>query len=253
MEELITLEIEESKRAFLLELLGNFDFVEVQDNCIWKELFDIEKMIDMKKEETKPKRFTDFTFKQVLDNFNLESQRIELFTDTKPQAANEWLDRAIKIANNKILRSEKERSESIIAPILTDLEARHDFNFRIFSGEFIDIDADKGLKGEFDFAFVNDAEATELVAPIFTLVEAKQGDITKHWGQIAAQMVGAREENKNRKEDVKAIFGCITSGELWRFMKLENDCIYIDDRTYYLNELEKILGIFQYIVDFYRK
>jgi len=253
MENLLTLKIEENKKEFLLELLENFDFVEIQENTIWQEILETEKTTEMKKEDKKPKRFTDFTFQQVLDNFELESHRVELFAATETQEANEWLERAIKIAKNKVLRSEKERSESIIAPILTDLEARHDFNFRIFSGEFIDIDADKGLKGEFDFAFVNDTEATELVAPIFTLVEAKQGDITKHWGQIAAQMVGAREENKNRNEDIKAIFGCITSGELWRFMKLENDCIYIDERTYYLNELEKILGVFQYIVDFYKK
>lgn len=73
-------------------------------------------------------------------------------------------------------------------------------------------------------------------------------------GQITAQMVGAREENKNRNEEVKAIFGCITSGELWRFMKIENDCIYIDERPFSIyTELEKILGIFQYIVDFYKE
>lgn len=251
MQDLITLEIEHAKKDFLMAILENFDFVSLQDNTIWQEILTKN---DMEKEENKkPQTFRDFSFSQVLNNFNLDSQREELFSTVEPRQANDWLKQAMEMAKAKILRTEKERSECIISPILTELEFRHKSVFRMFSGESITIDKEKGLKGEFDFAFVKNPKATELVAPIFTLVEAKQGDITKYWGQIAAQMVGAREENKKRNENIKAIFGCITSGELWRFMKLENDIIYIDERPFSIyTELEKILGIFQYIVDFYK-
>lgn len=248
--QLLTLQIDKNKQVFFEEILENFDFVEVLDNEIWEKN---SKQENMQEEKKQPQTFSEFTFQQVLETFELESQEQDLFATVAPLVLDDWLNKAIKIAKKKRLRNEKERSECLINPILISLEERNDFSFRIFSGEYITINKEKGLKGEFDFAFVNNPKATELIAPIFTLVEAKQGDITKHWGQIAAQMVGAREENTSRNESIQSIFGCITSGELWRFMKLEDNCIYIDEKTYFLNELEKILGIFQYIVDFYRK
>jgi len=164
----------------------------------------------------------------------------------------EWLKTSLKVVKHKSLRTEKERSEYLIAPILTEMEIRNDFSFKIFSGEQVTIDKDRGLKGEFDFAFSKEKNSVELSAPIFTLVEAKQADITKHWGQLVAQMVGAREENKKQKKELHTIFGCVTSGENWQFAKLENDCVYIDTEIYYLVQIEKILGIFQYIIDFYK-
>jgi len=34
-------------------------------------------------------------------------------------------------------------------------------------------------------------------------------------------------------------------------MMLENDCIKINNKLYYLNEIENVLGIFQKIIDYY--
>ncbi len=35
----------------------------------------------------------------------------------------------------------------------------------------------------------------------------------------------------------------MTSGNLWRFLKLEDDTLYVDKIEYYLRDLPKLLGI----------
>jgi len=209
--------------------------------------------IDMNQEEANnkvPKNFSEFDMKTAKEIFSLIEKESTLFTNIQEIPISDWLKKSIEKSKHKSLNSEKERSEILISPILTEIEEMNDFSFKIFSGARLNIDSSRGLTGEFDFAFSQE-RTSNLEAPIFTVVEAKQADITKHWGQLVAQMIGAREENKKQKKDLKTIFGCVTSGEQWRFAKLENDCVYIDTETYYLLQIEKILGIFQYIVDFY--
>ncbi len=245
----ILLAVDSQKVEAFLALLHLLDCVNIKNIST-----PCESQLNLKamKQKTTPQTFRDFSFQQVKDNFGLQSQERNLFEAVAPLPLSDWLRQSIDMASGKVLRNEKERSECLISPILIDLEFRNEFSFRVFSGESIEVDAERGLKGEFDFAFVNDKHATELVAPIFTLVEAKQGDITKHWGQIAAQMLAAQLENKNRNKGTDTIFGCITTGELWRFLKLESNCFTIDTQTYYLPQLEKIVAIFQSIVDFYK-
>lgn len=249
MENLFTLEIEESKQSFFFELLENLDFVHVQDNEIWKEVLENQKKTMEKEENKKPKRFTDFSLQDVKEIFGIEENSKALFEHVKPFQLTNWLQMTLDRIKYRSLHTEKIRSEAIIYPIISEIETINNHSFKFFSGEHVNFNEEKGLKGELDFAFSLKRTAY-LEAPIFTIVEAKQGDITKHWGQIAAQMVGAREENQKEGKDVKAIFGCITTGEYWHFIKLENDCFYMDERPFSIYvELDKILGIFQYIVD----
>jgi hypothetical protein len=55
---------------------------------------------------------------------------------------------------------------------------------------------------------------------------------------LAAQLFNEREEN-----EIKTIYGAVTSGTNWRFLKLEGKIVYIDTTEYYLRDVEKILGI----------
>jgi len=255
MENLITLEIEESKREFLLELLENFDFVSIQDNAIWKEVLVNENLMEeMKKEDKKPKRFTDFTLQDVKEIFDLEEKKREAIFDNitvlEPSA---WLKEGFSALDQRSFNTEKERSEALIYPILFEIEKRNHFSFKLFSGENVNFNEEKGLKGELDFAY-SLKNTSYLEAPIFTVIEAKNDNITRHWGQILAQMIGVKEENAKEENDLKTIFGCISTGESWHFVKLENKFIHIDRRPFSIyTEIEKILGIFQYIVDFYKK
>ncbi|MEN8220219.1 MAG: hypothetical protein ABFS56_28485 [Pseudomonadota bacterium] len=83
-------------------------------------------------------------------------------------------------------------------------------------------------------------------------VEAKKNAIESNLGQCAAQMLGARLFNQNENNDIETIYGCVTTGETWQFIKLENEAIHIDSHRYYINNVGEILGVLQVIIDFYK-
>ncbi len=85
------------------------------------------------------------------------------------------------------------------------------------------------------------------------MIEAKKGDIELGLGQCAAQMLGCRLFNEQKDNPIRTIHGCVSNGDDWQFMKLEDHILHIDQNRYYINELGKILGVFQRIVDFYLK
>ncbi len=197
--------------------------------------------------------YSDFTLEAVVEQFGLVEKNEALFEAVQPILASAWLTETLSISQKLGLRSgtEKARSEFIIVPILLELERRNPNQFMIYSGKSMDVDKSKGLNGECDF-IVSKGEATRVIqAPIFSLVEAKKQDIDLGLGQCAAQMIGATLFNKQREKNVETIYGCVTTGEIWQFLKLTNQYLTIDASLYFLTELETILGIFQTILDFY--
>ena len=60
---------------------------------------------------------------------------------------------------------------------------------------------------------------------------------------IAAQVFNQQEENQ-----IETIYGCVTTGSIWRFLKLEGKKIAIDDQLYFIDRLETLLGILVQIV-----
>jgi hypothetical protein len=62
-------------------------------------------------------------------------------------------------------------------------------------------------------------------------------------------MLGAKIYNENEGNQIDSIYGCVTTGENWQFMKLENNRIIIDIKRYYINDLGLLLRVFQNILD----
>jgi hypothetical protein len=62
-------------------------------------------------------------------------------------------------------------------------------------------------------------------------------------------MLGARMLNEQDDVHFPAIYGCVTTGREWQFLKLENDTVINHIPLLYLNEVPKILGLFQAIID----
>jgi len=87
------------------------------------------------------------------------------------------------------------------------------------------------------------AEYYYVRAPIVAVVEAKKEDLISGLGQCAAEMVAIRLYNEREGSAVPAVFGCVTSGSNWRFLKLEGQILSIDHPEYYLRDVAKILGI----------
>ena len=80
-------------------------------------------------------------------------------------------------------------------------------------------------------------------APVIALVEAKKEDIKAGLGQCGAEMFAAQLFNEQEGNNIPTIYGAVTSGTVWRFLKLESNIVYIDPREYYLRDVGKILGI----------
>jgi len=195
--------------------------------------------------------YSDFSLNGVKKAFDLIEKSSHLFPEITALNPSSWLQETLSYSLKLALysSSEKARSEFIIAPILIELERRNLQKISIYSGEKLDVDETKGLKGECDFIISRGAASLTIQTPIVSLVEAKKSDIKGGLGQCIAQMIGAQHFNHLAGNAVSAIYGCVTTGEDWQFLKLEGELIWIDGQRYYINELDKILGILPPIVD----
>jgi hypothetical protein len=113
----------------------------------------------------------------------------------------------------------------------------------VYSGIRLDVDPDRGLKGECDFLLGQTAPSPALQSPRLVVVEAKKNDIEEGIGQCAAQMVGIRLYNEQEQQPVKVVHGCVTTGEAWQFLRLDGIQLIVDAERYYIHEVDKILGI----------
>ena len=196
--------------------------------------------------------YRDFKISDIKQKFSLNQSSRKLFREVKLVEPSLLLLQVLE--RNQLMRrtTEKAVSEHIISPILSEVQVNNADKITLFSGEILTADKKLGLNGELDFLFIREAHAFEIYAPIINVTEAKLDKaLDKSVGQAAAQMIGARLFNKNNKSPIETIFGAVTNGEVWLFIQLENDTIWIDDDRYYLHELPKLLGVFQKIVDFY--
>jgi hypothetical protein len=193
--------------------------------------------------------FTQFTLEKVKNDFGVTLQVAPLFPRVTPLAVSSWLEQTLQVTKTLAFQSgsEKARSEFIIAPILASF-AQTERRFSIFSGQTFEVDAAIGLTGECDFLLSLSPDSPIVEAPVFALVEAKKQDIEGGLGQCAAQMVAAWRFNQQHKLSLPAVYGCVTSGETWQFLRLEDNRLTIDQTRYYLDRLELLLGVFNNVL-----
>ncbi len=198
--------------------------------------------------------YSDFTIKKLKEQFGITEQRKDLNLNQQELLASELLKLTLETAEQYIsVRSEKARSEFIVAPILVDLLKQNDYFFTIYSGDQLNVDKERSLVGECDFILAKNLNTSEISAPILTVVEAKKHDMDLGVPECAAQMLGAKVYNEQRGKKIDPIYGCVTTGYVWKFMKLENNTIYSDKQTYCLGNTSKLLGAFQTIIDYYKE
>ncbi len=59
-----------------------------------------------------------------------------------------------------------------------------------------------------------------------------------------AEMVAAQRFNAAAQLDIPAIYGCVTTGVLWKFLKLTDQTVTIDPGEIPLMPIDHLLGIF---------
>lgn len=193
--------------------------------------------------------YRKFTWDNLNDNFGVTAQRKKIFYETPNIQPSAWLIQAIERGLQSPLMSEKARSESLVYPILSDLLALNKDTITLYSGAELNADKKNGLNGECDFLLGQVPHAVSLDAPLFTAVEAKKADIDLGLAQCAAQMLGIRIFNQKKEKPTPTVYGCVTTGNDWQFLLLQDKIVWVDTDLYYLGELPKLLGILQTIVD----
>lgn len=169
-----------------------------------------------------------------------------IITDVAPSA---YLQTTIAKNLKKNLASEKAKSEFLIAPIVAEIAERNEDSISFYSGYQFDVDKSKGLKGFCDFIFSAEAEAYTITAPVFCLVEAKNDNLDLGLPQCIAEMYAAYLFNQNANRLIPTIYGVVTFGFQWQFVRFSNMLAEIDETIYYINDIPKILGVLQYIID----
>jgi hypothetical protein len=145
--------------------------------------------------------------------------------------------------------SEKARSELIISPVLVEVRRQLDRKIGLFSGEDFTVDAEAKLSGRCDFLISRSTEQLEIEAPVVVLIEAKQADLKLGLGQCMAEMVAAQRFNQAKEKPLPVIYGCVSSGILWRFLKLEGTVVTIDLTDYAITPVDRILGYLTWMAE----
>jgi hypothetical protein len=146
-------------------------------------------------------------------------------------------------------QSAKAKSELLVSPILAEVVQLTQKRVQLFSGEEFNVDVDRGLDGVVDFLLSKSTTPYLIEAPIVMLVEADKEGLDLGWGQCVAQMIAAQKFNTRKGNEISVIYGSVTNGKLWQFLKLEGKNVTIDSHQYYVTPVERILGILKWMVD----
>ena len=190
--------------------------------------------------------YSDFKLSNVSKIFELTiSESSQLFADVPEIEPSELLTTILKENTDLAvsINTEKARSEMIIAPILLEIRRKLNYLISLFSGIEFNVDPSKGLNGFCDFLMSNSPEQLFISTPILAIVEAKNENLKAGLGQCIAEMVAAQLFNHQEGNEISIIYGAVTTGTVWQFLKLENNVVSIDLTEYFIRDIEKILGI----------
>jgi hypothetical protein len=191
--------------------------------------------------------YSDFTsLIKVKKAFDLIiAEKSGIFAEVPAIKSSEFLTETLRynvplaLASN----SEKARSELIIMPVLLEVRRQSNSRFSLFSGVDFTVDESKGLNGYCDYIFSSAQEQLFIAAPAMMLVEAKNENLKGGLGQCIAEMVAAQIFNEREGNLAPAIYGAVTSGTNWMFLRLAGQTVEIDLNEYYLVQIDQILGI----------
>jgi len=190
--------------------------------------------------------YSDFTLKRVKSDLNIQVIENEaLFPHINGIQMSQVLETMLKrnVPLALAINTEKARSELIIANILLEVKDQLKNEVSFFSGIDFTVDKDRGLNGYCDFILSGSVEQFYLETPVVTIVEAKNENIMGGLGQCIAEMYGAAIFNEREGNEIACIYGAVTIGDEWKFIKLLGNTAYIDIEKYYINDIQKILAI----------
>ena|GEM_PF-6699805 len=176
----------------------------------------------------------DFGFKILLTNAEIPTQaRIE-----PSEIIVKTIQRNMAIAMRSA--TEKAKSENLVAPVLSEIEAIMPGAISVFSGTKLAC-SDPRLTGFVDFAISAEPNRLVLTSPICTIVEAKNDDLYLAYGQLSSELLAGKIRNQ---EDGKKIlpFGIATNGIEWQFAEITDEAILIYTKLFNISDLGALIG-----------
>jgi hypothetical protein len=192
--------------------------------------------------------YSDFDLKKVKQKLGIKIiEKQGLFSSINGVDINpyfkETLEENVPLA--RAINTEKARSELIIANILVETRKILKHKISLFSGVEFNVDKEKGLNGFCDFLISASEEQLMISSPIIAIVEAKNENIIGGLGQCIAEMFASSlfNQRENNSQNFSKIYGVVTTGTAWKFLKMEDLAVSIDLDEYPIEFPEKIIGI----------
>ncbi len=191
--------------------------------------------------------YSDFTTIAKVKALGLEVVEVKFLPKITPIEPSAYLQEALRLGLPVILArgSEKARSELLIAPILLEVSRHLSHKVSLFSGEDFTVDASRGLNGSCDFLISRSPQQLEIEDPVIVIVEAKKVDLNSGLGQCLAEMFAAQIFNQSEEA---IVYGCVTTGTGWKFLKLQGGVASIDVTEYSIPPVNQVLGILVWMV-----
>ena len=195
--------------------------------------------------------FSDFHYPELLPTFGLKSEpTTELFAQVPPVAPSGGFEQQLAVTARfaSIVNTEKARSEGMILPVLAEFWWRYRATIGLYSGNEFDADPAAGLTGFCDFILSRAPQEPYVTAPAVVIFEAKRENIIEGLGQCIAGMVGAQRFNRRHDTPINPIYGCVTTGSNWKFLRLAGSTITLDLTEYNLSQVDRLLGILTHMI-----
>ncbi len=190
--------------------------------------------------------YNQFTLDEVKQRLGVTVREEQgLFGDVPPARVSDLLTEYLRDSAPLALAfsTEKARSEMIIAPILLEVRRQRKGEVSLFSGADFSVDPERGLVGFCDYLLSLSPEQLSIEAPVVAVVEAKNENMRLGTPQCIAEMVAARIFNEQRGRSLVTVYGAVTTGDVWRFLRMRGATVEIDMTGYYLRDVEIIVGV----------
>ncbi len=190
--------------------------------------------------------YNTFTNEKIIEQFGITFQYdIARFECKEPKYPSDLLKRILErnIPYALNIGTEKAKSEFIVVPILTELVEMTGKTIGLYSGKSFNVDSKKGLNGICDFIISKNNQPLVISAPVLAVVEAKKNDLDDSIGQCAAEMIASKIFNDKHELNLQNIYGVVTTGLEWRFLQLIDNKLFIQQKSYEIENPEIILGV----------
>ncbi len=190
--------------------------------------------------------YSDFSLEDIKERFNLHlHEKEDLYGSIPPVEISAMLRDTLaeSVPLALAISTEKARSELIITPVLLEVRRQVKHPISLFSGVDFTVDAEQGLRGVCDYLLSRSPEQLTIEAPVVAVVEAKNENMKAGIGQCLAELIAVRLFNQRKGRELPAVYGAVTTGNNWKFLRLTGDTANVDLAEYHIKEVGRVVGI----------